>query len=110
MAGLSCGEVSLLGWQIMSAGADDFMVIKDDLVAPTMLLLADGLAGDIPIVAGESAIAGLAGLIAARRDPALSERLNLDKSSRVLVFGTEGATDPVIYQSIVGRAPEDVAA
>lgn len=110
MAGLSCGEVSLLAWQILSAGADDFMIINDDLVAPTMTLLADGLAGGGPIVAGESAIAGLAGMIAARRDPALSKRLNLDDSSRVLVFGTEGATDPVIYQSIVGRAPEDVAA
>jgi len=105
MAGLSCGEVSLLGWQILNAGANDFMTISDDLVAPTMTLLA---AGDPPIVAGESAIAGLAGMIAARRKPALSDALALDESSRVLVFGTEGATDPAIYQSIVGRAPEDV--
>jgi hypothetical protein len=26
----------------------------------------------------------------------------------VLVFGTEGATDPMLYQKIVGRTPEAV--
>ena len=110
MAGLSCGEVSLIGWEILSAGANDFMTITDDLVAPVMTLLAKGVNGDQSIVAGESAVAGLAGLIAARRNPDLSERLALDEHSRVLVFGTEGATDPVIYRYIVGSAPEDVAA
>jgi diaminopropionate ammonia-lyase len=49
-------------------------------------------------------------MIAARRNSALSDALTLDESSRVLVFGTEGATDPAIYRSIVGRAPEDVTA
>ena len=107
MAGLSCGEVSPLGWKILDAGASDFMTIDDDLVAPTMTMLADG---SPPIVAGESAIAGLAGMIAARRNSALSDALTLDESARVLVFGTEGATDPAIYRSIVGRAAEDVTA
>jgi diaminopropionate ammonia-lyase len=31
------------------------------------------------------------------------EALRLGPESRVLVFGTEGATDPEIYRSIVGR-------
>lgn len=110
MAGLSCGEVSLLGWEILNAGANDYMTITDELVAPAMSLLAEGAAGDKPIVAGESAVAGLAGLIAARRNSNLSRRLGLDERSLVLVFGTEGATDPAIYRSIVGRAPEEVAA
>ena len=110
MAGLSCGEVSHLGWTILDAGANDFLTITDALVAPAMTLLADGTGGDPPVVAGESAVAGLAALIAARRNPALAEALDLTPSSRVLLLGTEGATDPVIYESIVGRAPEDVAA
>jgi len=109
MAGLSVGEVSLLGWQILKSGADDFMTITDELVGPTMRLLADGTGGDDPIVAGESAVAGLAALIAARFDADLSRDLELDGNARVLIIGTEGATDPEIYRSIVGRAPEDVA-
>lgn len=107
MAGLSCGEVSLLAWDILSVGASDFLTIQDDLVAPVMCELAEGAP---PIVAGESAVAGLAGLIASCRSEALKKALGLDETSRVMVFGTEGATDPVIYRELVGRAPEEIAA
>jgi diaminopropionate ammonia-lyase len=108
MAGLSCGEVSLIGWDILSAGCDDFMTISDDLVAPVMRRLSTG-PDDRPIVAGESAVAGLAGLIAVRRSRERVSAFGLDGGSRVLVIGTEGATDPEIYTSIVGREAEDVA-
>jgi diaminopropionate ammonia-lyase len=37
-------------------------------------------------------------------------RLNLCPDSRVLVFGTEGATDPEVYRAIVGRRPHEVIA
>ena len=110
MAGLSCGAVSWLGWQILASGANDFMTIGDDTVAPAMRLLADGGAGDNPVVAGESAVAGLAGLIAARRQPARARALGLDRTARVLVIGTEGATDPALYRALVGRTPEAVMA
>ncbi len=109
MAGLSCGEVSLLGWQLLETGADDFMAIADEGIAPTMRWLADGVGGDPPGVAGESGVAGLAALIAARRQPVLAQALGLDENARVLVLGTEGATDPDIYESLVGRPPEAVA-
>lgn len=110
MAGLSCGAVSGLGWQILAPGANDFMTISDDSVAPTMRLLAAGVAGDEPVVAGESAVAGLAGLMAARRAPEHARALGLDEDARVLVIGTEGATDPALYRALVGRTPEAVMA
>lgn len=109
MAGLSCGEVSQLGWRILSRGADDFMTIEDDLVAPVMRLLASGEAGQ-PVVAGESAVAGLAGLIAARQRADRSSALGLDRNSRILIIGTEGATDPGIYKALVGQDPASIAA
>jgi diaminopropionate ammonia-lyase len=59
-------------------------------------------------VAGESAVAGLAGFLLASADPDARERLALGRDSSILVFGTEGATDPDVYKRIVGRAPEDV--
>ena len=108
MAGLSCGEVSMVAWEVLSAGADDFLTIPDALVAPSMRLLAEPLNGDPAIVAGESAVAGLAAVVALHGDGRLSRDLGLDESSRVLLIGTEGATDPVIYEQIVGRSAAEV--
>ncbi len=109
MAGLACGEVSLLAWQILEAGADDFMTIADEAAIECMRLLAEGRFGDPPIVAGESAVAGLAGFLIASADPKLRRNLELGSDSRILVFGTEGATDPDLYARLVGRTPEQVA-
>lgn len=107
-AGLACGEVSLLAWKILRCGADYFMTIPDELAANTMLVLADGPFGDRPIVSGESGAAGLAGFLAVAKNDKARNSLGLDKESRVLVFGTEGATDPEIYADIVGRKSEEV--
>lgn len=108
MAGLSCGEVSMVAWEVLSAGADDFLTIPDAFVTPSMRLLAEPLTGDPAIVAGESAVAGLAAVFALHGDGRLSRDLGLDESSRVLLIGTEGATDPVIYEQIVGRSAAEV--
>jgi diaminopropionate ammonia-lyase len=99
MAGLSCGEVSLLAWEILKPGADDFMTVSEDAVGACMRLLAQD---EHAIEAGESAVAGLAAAIAAREDPQMAERLGLDADSLVFVIGTEGATDPEVYRKLVG--------
>ena len=108
MAGLSCGEVSALAWEILSSGTDHFMAISDELVAPAMRLLADGVDGDPAVVAGESAVAGLAALLVVASRPELRNELKIDRNSRILLFGTEGATDPLIYEQLVGRNVETV--
>jgi diaminopropionate ammonia-lyase len=110
MAGLACGEVSPLAWRILETGADAFMTIDDEAAVDCMRLLAAGRFGDDPVVAGESAVAGLAGLLVASADVDARARLDLHPDSRVLVFGTEGATDPEVYRSIVGRRPDEVVA
>jgi diaminopropionate ammonia-lyase len=110
MAGLACGEVSPLAWRILATGADAFMTIDDEAAVDCMRLLADGRFGDDPVVAGESAVAGLAGLLMASVDADARARLDLHRDSRVLVFGTEGATDPEVYRTIVGRRPDEVVA
>ena len=101
MAGLSCGEPSQIAWQVISALATDFMTIADDSVGPCMRLLARPTGSDPAIVAGESAVAGLAALIGAVADPAVSSAINLNESSKVLLFGTEGNTDPEIYEQVM---------
>jgi len=110
MAGMSCGRVSVLAWALLCEGADDFMTIPDSLVPPVMRALAEGRYGAQHIVAGESAVAGLAALIAVCRREDLRSALGLDQLSQVLLYGTEGATDPQIYTQIVGRRPEEIPA
>ncbi|WP_341914127.1 diaminopropionate ammonia-lyase [Ferrovibrio terrae] len=105
MAGLACGEVSLIAWDILSAGADAFMTVSDAAAADLMRRLAQP---DTAIVAGESAVAGLAGALAARQQPDMVAALQLDATSRILVFGSEGATDPAVYEQIVGLKPQDI--
>jgi len=107
MAGLSCGEVSTLAWSVIRPAVQDFVSMDDDLIAPTMRRLAEG-DGAGPIVAGESAVPGLAVLLAAARQQNLWDALGLNAGSRVLLLGTEGATDPEIYRELVGRTPEDI--
>ena len=98
MAGLSCGEPSLLGWEILRTGADDFVTISDQLIPSTMRMLASN---NHPIEAGESSVAGLAALIEIMKAQDIAKKLKLDSQSIVLLFGTEGATDPKIYNAII---------
>lgn len=102
MSGLEAGEVSLLAWQILEAGADAFMTIGDAATEATMRLLAEGSEGDPPTVAGESGAAGLAGALVALGDRVARADLRLMSDSRILLFGTEGATDADSYRRIVG--------
>jgi diaminopropionate ammonia-lyase len=101
MAGLSCGEPSEMAWEILADEASDFLMIPDSIVAPTVRMLANAQASAAPVEAGESAVAGLAALIAARQDETLSKTLGLDSNSRVLLIGSEGVTDPEIFARIM---------
>lgn len=110
MAGLACGEVSLLAWEALKAGADDFMAIPDAFALDAVRLLANPKPGDAPVVAGETGAAGLAAVLAAVSVPAQRAALGLGPDSRILLFGSEGDTDPEIYRRIVGRSAAEVLA
>lgn len=110
MAGLSCGEPSLLAWQVLAAGARDFVAVTDAMAVAAMRTLAAGTGGDRPLVAGESAAAVVAALQRASAEPALAASLGLDRDARVLCFGTEGATDARVYAELVGRSADAVQA
>ena len=98
MAGLSCGEPSLLGWEILDKGADDFVTISDQSIPSMMRLLSNN---NPPIEAGESSVAGIAALIEITKNHKIAEKIGINSESVVLLFGTEGATDPEIYNSII---------
>jgi diaminopropionate ammonia-lyase len=104
MAGLACGEPSLLAWSELERSAFAAIAIPDAAAIEAMRLLASRVPR---IVAGESAVAGLVACLLACRDPASSAALGLGAASRVLVFGSEGATDPELYTSLTGIALVD---
>ena len=110
MAGLACGEVSHLAWEILEKGTDAFCVIPDDAAVAAMRLLAHPLGNDPIIVAGESAVAGVAAAIAASQNAQARKTLDLRADSRILFFGSEAATDPALYEQLVGESAEAVAA
>jgi diaminopropionate ammonia-lyase len=83
--------------------------VSDESAAETMKLLADAPFRDIPVVAGESAVAGLTGLLLAARDDDARRQVRLNENSIILLIGTEGATDPGVYESIVDRNPDEVS-
>jgi diaminopropionate ammonia-lyase len=83
---LSCGRASNVAWKILNRRADAFLAIEDRLAEAAR----DELVRQ-KIDAGVSGAAALGGLMAAINAPELRNALAIDRHSRVLVFGTEGA-------------------
>ncbi|NVK30856.1 MAG: diaminopropionate ammonia-lyase [Gammaproteobacteria bacterium] len=101
MAGLSCGEPSMVAWRVLEGCAQHFTTVPDALVAPTMQRLVLNHGDDPALEAGESAVAGVCLLLAASEQPALYTQLKLTPESSVLIIGSEGATDPEIYEALL---------
>jgi diaminopropionate ammonia-lyase len=104
MAGLACGRPSTVAWEILHDVADCFIGCPDRIAIEGMRQLAAPIAGDEPIVSGESGAvtAGLLSEIMRReKHEALVGTIGLDSSSKVLLISTEGDTDPEHYRKIV---------
>ncbi|MDA9420829.1 diaminopropionate ammonia-lyase [Bradyrhizobium sp. CCBAU 53380] len=110
MAMLECYEPSLVAWRILSRAADAFMTVDEEDAINVMKRLANPRDGDPAIVAGESGGVGLAGLLRVASDRTLRGRIGLGQDARVFLVNTEGATDPSLYEELVGAPPAQVAA
>jgi len=103
MAGLNCGTPSTAAWPALEDGIDAYLEIEDERAREAMRLLAAS-----GVVAGESGAASTGGLLELMKGVAtrrVREALEVGLATRVLLISTEGATDPVSYQQIVGRSP-----
>ena len=104
MAGLACGEPSSLAWGILKDFSDVFAVCPDEITMQGMRILGTPFKGDDMVVSGESGAVTL-GLL---NEMSLNSQymdlrsvLGLDGASDILLFSTEGDTDPAMYQKIV---------
>ena len=110
MACLAAAEASPLAWQVLERGGFAFLALDDDGAVEAMRRAASPAGDDPPLVLGESGAAALGGLMAVAGDADARDALGLNERARVVVIGSEGATDPDIYRQIVGRDPATVAA
>jgi diaminopropionate ammonia-lyase family len=107
MAGLACGEASPLAWRFLQPAVEHFMAVTDAQAIEAMRVLARGVDGDVPVLAGESGAAGVAALMALY-ESGEARGLGLHEDARVLLVNTEGATAPALYESLVGISPAEV--
>ena len=109
MAGLACGEPNTISWDILTNHVDTFVAAPDWVAAKGMRMLSAPLKGDPQVVSGESGAApfGVLACIMLMEDyKELQEHLGLDENSKVLLFSTEGDTDPERYKNIVWDGKE----
>ena len=110
MAGLACGEVSPVAWDILKNGINCYATIADEFALEGMRVFANPIGNDPTIVSGETGSTGLGLLMAAQGNATLWDAMNLNTDSRVLLIGSEGDTDPVIYKEVVGKTAQEVLA
>jgi len=103
MGGMSCGEVSLVPWEILKNSVKYCISLSDDDIAKTMKLLGNSSFSDEPIIAGENSAPGVISLIASCEDENIKKDLKLDENSKVLVIGCEGDTDKEMYQKLINQ-------
>ena len=104
MAGLACGEPNIISWDILRNHVSAFVSCPDWVSAKGMRMLGAPAKGDPRVISGESGAVGM-GLIAALMEgdayKELREAIGLDRFSQVLMFSTEGDTDPEKYRRIL---------
>lgn len=104
MAGLACGEPNTISFDILENHVDAFVSCPDWVAAKGMRMLAAPLKGDPQVISGESGAVGMGLVATLMQDEAyhdLKDFLGLNEDSEVLMFSTEGDTDPENYKHIV---------
>jgi diaminopropionate ammonia-lyase len=106
MAGLNCGIPTKTGWEILSQTINYSITVTEAAAALAMKTFYLPNAPDAQIFAGESGAAGLAGLQMLLQHPnfeAMRQHCGIGSSSTILLYNTEGITDPENFEKVVGQ-------
>ena len=103
MGGMSCGEVSLVPWEILKNSIHYCVTISDDYISKTIKYLANNQFSDQKIIGGECSTPGIASLVGLINNPKTRETINLNEDSCVLLFGCEGDADEELYQKLLAE-------
>ncbi len=103
MGGMSCGEVSLVPWEILKNSVKYCISLPDDDIAKTMKFLGNASFGNEKIIAGENSVPGVISLITSCEDEKIKKTMELNKDSNVLLIGCEGDTDQEMYRKLINQ-------
>ncbi len=103
MGGMSCGEVSLVPWEILKNSVHFCVTVSDDYISKTVKYLANKEFVDEKIIGGECSTPGIASLVGLSNDLEIRKKINLDEKSNVLLFGCEGDADEELYQKLLAE-------
>jgi len=101
MGGMSCGEVSLVPWEILKNSVHFCVTVSDDYISKTVKYLANKEFSEEKIIGGECSTPGIASLIGLSNDLEMRKKISLNQSSNVLLFGCEGDADEELYQKLL---------
>lgn len=104
MAGLACGEPNTISFDILKNHSSFFVSCPDWVAEKGMRILSAPIKGDTQVISGESGAVGMGLIYTLMKNPEYKELKNaigLDENSSVLMFSTEGDTDPENYRKIV---------
>ena len=101
MGGMSCGEVSLVPWEILRNSIHFCVTVSDDYISNVVKSLANKEFSEEKIIGGECSTPGIASLIGLSNDHEIRKKINLNEDSNVLLFGCEGDADEELYQKLL---------
>ena len=106
MGGMSCGEVSLVPWQIIKNSVNNCLSLSDDNIATTVAMLAKGEFSNDKIIGGECSAPSIISLIMSCNNKKIKQSLDLNEKSNVLLIGCEGDTDTTLYKQMISLGNE----
>ena len=101
MGGMSCGEVSLVPWQILKNSVNSCVSVSDKFVSQTVAMLADKVVCDISIEGGECSTPGITSLISCCNNDETKSALEINENSNILLIGCEGSADMELYHKLL---------
>ncbi len=109
MGGMSCGEVSLVPWQILKNSVNNCLSIPDDDIPLSVAMLAKGYFGDDKIIAGECSAPAVISINVSCNNEQIKKDLELDMNANVLLIGCEGDTDIKLYNELLSKGSEKLS-
>ena len=103
MGGMSCGEVSLVPWQILKNSVNNCVSVSDKFVSQTVAMLADRIVCDISIEGGECSTPGITSLVSCCNNKKTKSALDINENSNILLIGCEGSADVELYQRLLNE-------
>ena len=101
MGGMSCGEVSLVPWQILKNSVNYCVTVSDDYISKTVKFLANCEFSDEKIIGGECSTPGIISLVGLYNNVEIKNKINLNEDSNILLIGCEGDADEKLYQKLL---------